>query len=106
MSNIKTYKSDLDERVAGSAGHATHVVLVPGHLDEASVSPAGAPAVLDEPVSLARVSIYSVADSQDAVVEVLWAALRLPVDPGVVELETLVTGVNGHTAGTLPRETH
>ena len=102
MSNIKTYKSDLDERVAGSAGHAAHVLLVPGHLDEAPVSPAGSPAILDQPVRLSRVRVHPVPHGQDPVVEVLRAALWLAVHPGVVELEALVAGINGNAAGSLP----
>ena len=85
---------DLHEGVAGGRGHSAHVLLVPGHLDVAAVSPGGAPAVLDEPVGLARLIINSVTDSQDTVVEVLWAALLIPVYAAVVELETLVAGIN------------
>ena len=97
------YQLALHEGVAGSRGHSAHVLLVPGNLDVALVSPGGAPAVLDEPVSLARLLVNTVADSQHAVVKVLRAALLVPVHATVVKLETLVAGINGDADGALNR---
>ena len=64
----------LNKRIRSRAGYAAHISLVPGDPDIALVSPGGAPAVLDQPVSLPGLVVHTVADSQHAVVQVLGAA--------------------------------
>ena len=92
---------DSDERVAGGGGDPAHVLLVPGDPDVSLVPPGRAPAVLDQPVRLASLLVHAVADGEHAVVQVLGAALLVAVDAAVVELEALVTSIDGDAAGTL-----
>ena len=40
------FQPSLDEREAGSGGHPTHIVLIPGHLHKPVLAPPRAPAVL------------------------------------------------------------
>ena len=97
---------DSDERVAGGGGDPAHVLLVPGDPDVSLVPPGGAPAVLDQPVRLASLLVHAVADGEHAVVQVLGAALLVAIDAAVVELEALVTSIDGDAAGTLDTAAH
>ena len=51
---LRSYGNEpsLDQRVAGSSGHSTHVVRIPGHLDVTLLAPIAAPGVFDKPVVL------------------------------------------------------
>ena len=91
----------LDEREAGSRGHPTHVVLVPGDPHISALAPARAPAVLDQPVGGAGLLLDAITDGKDAMIEVVGAALLVPVHALAVELERLVAGVDGYTARAL-----
>ena len=91
----------LDKRITGSRGHPTHVLLVPGDLDVALLAPGRAPAVLDQPVGGAGLLLDAITDGKDAMIEVVGAALLVPVHALAVELERLVAGVDGYTARAL-----
>ena len=77
-------------------GHSTHVVVIPPHPDVSLLPPGGAPAVLDQPVVLVGVGVSPVPHHQRRVVHVpvTVAALGLVVNPGFVELEAVLAGVN------------
>merc|ERR1719384_1063308 len=83
--------------VAGHGGDSALVVLSPGHLDVASLSPDGAPGVLDNPVVLA--ALAAVSDGQDTVVKGVAGAVGLVVDTAGVQLEGVVGGVDGDGGG-------
>ena len=93
--------AQLDEGIGRGAGNSAHVLLVSCNFDISLVAPGGSPAVLDQPVGLAGPRLHAVPDGQDTVVQVLRAALLLPVDTVAVELEGLVASIDCHTAGTL-----
>ena len=94
-------RSCSHKRIAGGGGDAAHVVLVPGDLHIAVVAPGGAPAVLHQPVGGAGLLLDAITDGKDAMIEVVWAALLVPVHSLAVELERLVAGVDGYTARAL-----
>ena len=84
----------LDKRITGSSGHPAHVLLVPGDLDVALFAPGRAPAVLNQPVGGAGLLLDAITDGKNAMIEVVWAALLVPVHAFAVELERLVAGVD------------
>ena len=92
-------RAALDRRVDAVGGDATHVIGVPGHLEEAGLAPAGAPRVLDDPV--VSVGLGAVADGQHAVVQLvdLRAAVGVGVDAARVELEVVVGRVHADSDG-------
>lgn len=65
----------LNNREAGRRGDAALVVLVSGHHDVALIAPAGAPAVLHQPVLLPLVA--AIAHYQHTMVQLGAAAHRL-----------------------------
>merc|ERR1719305_750327 len=88
----------LDDGVAGLGGDTAGVLLVPGHLDVALLSPGGAPAVLHQPVVLVLLS--AAAHHKNPVVQVDTGALVVVVNPRLVEVEGRTAGVNANRDGT------
>jgi len=78
------------QRVRGLVSNAA-LVLVADHADVTSLTPRGAPGVLDLPVVLAGVS--AVANDEDSVVEVLAASAR--EDTTLVHLESSLISLDG-----------
>ena len=95
---LREYKK-LNLRIRGRGGNAAHIVLVTSHFDVSLITPFFAPGVLDQPVVLAGLSISSVADSQNTVIQILGAAVGLGVHAFAVELEGGLGGVDGDGDG-------
>jgi len=87
--------------VRSLGGNAAVVILVAGHVDVAVNSPVSSPAVLHEPVILAAHG--TIANDQHAMVEASARAFRFVVYAGLVQLEGILTGVDGNRDGLLDR---
>uniref|UniRef100_A0A0E9XXM5 Uncharacterized protein n=1 Tax=Anguilla anguilla TaxID=7936 RepID=A0A0E9XXM5_ANGAN len=98
---MRLSRNPLDQGVACSCGDAAVVLPVLGHVDVAFVTPVLTPAVLDNPelLSVNILALETVAHNQHPVVKLLAAAVLLIIDPGLVELEGFVTGVDGDGDG-------
>ena len=94
----------IDGISVGDGGDWVHldaagaIALDNGQLDVALVAPAGVPAVLHEPIVLARSCVGAVADGEDGVVQV-GAAVLIVHHARVVELEARHVGLDGDGGG-------
>merc|ERR1719347_1183518 len=64
------------------------------------MTPCGTPAILDEPVSLSG-RLHAISNNKNTMIKILRTTLFFSVNPPRVELERLVTSINGYTAWAL-----